>query len=243
MSQTTVATAMDQWQKGQVATSHYVRDISRKSADTDEIGYGELVVWGYDPETEIRQPRETAFSENTLSYAIVSGVVTVTSAGHGLEAGEKVVVTNDTYTPGAGAVLDGTYQIVSIPTVDTFTFATAEADRTGNTLDADVAAFVIKDVAGIVVYPVSGGRAKAFQGGDLTISLGDMVTILQAGDVAIELVATVSANADAFYDPSAKGFRGDSTGSSVQVPGKIMQAGVSGDIVLMRFNTDAILGS
>ena len=120
---------------------------------------------------------------------------------------------------------------------------TSEADRTGETLDADVAAFVINDVAGILYKPVSGGRAKPFAGGDVAITLNDTVTILQEGDVAVELVATVSANGKAYYDPSAKGFRGDTTGSSVLIPGKFLQAGVLGDIVLMRFNTDGILGS
>ena len=77
-----------------------------------------------------------------------------------------------------------------------------------------------------------------------------MVTVLQEGDIAVELGATVSANDDAFYVNTPGGasvqytWRNDvDTDKAVQVPGKFRQAGVSGDIVMMRFNTDAVLGS
>lgn len=242
MSQGTVNNAMDRWQKGQVATSHPVRDITRKYVDVDDGSFGELVVWGYDPEKEIRQPREAAYSEDTLSYAIVSGVVTVTDADHGLEAGETVVITTDNYTPGPGAVLDGTYKIASVPTTGTFTFATEEDDRTG-TLDADVAAFTIADVAGILSKSTSGGRARDFRTGTLTISTDDPVTVLQEGDIAVEYGNTVSAADDVYYDPSEKKYRNDATGSAVKIQAKFMQAGVLDDIGMIRFNTDATLGS
>jgi len=68
-------------------------------------------------------------------YAIVLNVCTITSVDHGFKAGQEVVIINDSYTPGVGAVLDGTYVITDAPSDDTFTFATAEADRSGETLD------------------------------------------------------------------------------------------------------------
>jgi hypothetical protein len=250
MSQQTVNAAQDQWQKGQVATSHYVRDKTYKSADVDDIDFGELVVYGPDPETEVRQPDEIVAAQTGKAYAIVSGVCTITAAAHGLEVGQKVTISADSYTPGAGAVLDGIYVVTGTPTTGTFTIATAEADRTSETLTYTVVTFVLKDIAGIVVKPVTGGRAKRFSDGYLKYSLGDVMTILKEGDVAVELGATVSAQDDAFYVNSPGGasaqytWRNDvDTDKAVQVPGRFLQAGVSGDIVMMRFNLDAVLGT
>ena len=250
MSQTTVDTAQTQWQKGQVATSHAVRDISRKSADVSDIAFGELVVWGPYPETEVRQPDPTAAAVTTKSYTIVSNVCTVTSAAHGLEVNQKITISADSYTPGAGAVLDGVHVVVTTPTAGTFTIATAEADRTGETISYAVIAFVQKDIAGIVVHPVTGGRAKTFSDGTLVYETGEMMTVLRQGDIAVELGGTVSAQADVYYVSGTGGtyaqytYVGDAdSGNAVKIPATFSQAGVIGDIVMIRFNTDAVLGS
>ena len=244
MSQTTVETAQDQWQKGQIATSHYVRDISRKSADVDDINFGELVVWGPDPESEVRQPDPTAAAVTGKAYAIVSNVCTVVSAAHGLEENHKILVAN----ASPSSDLNGAR---SINVIDdgSFSFNAIVGDNTG-TLDYSVPAFTQKDIAGIVYKPVTGGRAKNFYDGFLANRLGDMMTIVQEADIAIELGGTVSANDDAFYvntpgGASAVGtFRNDvDTDKAVQIPGRFQQHGVAGDIVMMRFNLDAVLGS
>ena len=244
MSQTTVNTAQDQWQKGQVATSHYVRDKTYKSADVDDIDFGELVVFGTDPEIEVRQPDPTAAAVTGKAYAIVSGVCTVTSPAHGLEDGQKILVAN----ASPSTDLNGEHFITVIDD-GSFSFVTAAGDNTG-TLDYSVPAFTQKDIAGIVVKPVTGGRAKRFSDGYLKYSLNDVMTILQEGDVAVELGGTVSAGDDAFYVNTPGGasqqytWRNDAdTDKAVQVPGRFMQAGVSGDIVMMRFNLDVVLGS
>ena len=67
------------------------------------------------------------------TYAIVAGVATVASVDHGLETGQQITVTDDSYVPGTGAVLDGVH-VITATGDDTFTFPTTEADRSGKTL-------------------------------------------------------------------------------------------------------------
>ena len=136
------------------------------------------------------------------------------------------------------------------PTAGTFTFTTIEADRTSETLSYAVAAFVQKNIAGIVIQPVTGVKAKRFTGGEPVYSFGDMMTVVEKADVAVELRGTVAAQDDAFYVNTPGGasavhtYRNDAdTDKAVQIPGKFLQDGVFGDIVKMRFNLDAVLGS
>jgi len=247
MSQISVGARQDQWQKGQVATSHTVRDITRRSSDVSEITFGELVVFGIDPEYEVRQPDATIPAVTGKSYAIETLVVTVTSAAHGLEVGQEVVISADS---NVSDKVDGTQVVTGVPTVDTFTFATTFADRSGETLTYAVPAFTQKDIAGIVVKPVSGGSAKRFSDGVITISLDDLVTVLQEGDIAVLLGDPVTAGDDAFYVNTPGGSSDQytwrnsvDTDKAVQTPGRFMQSGSAGDIVMLRFNTDAVLGS
>jgi len=118
MSQTTVNAAQDQWQKGQVATSHIVRDRSYKFIE-DIKKYVETHIDISDPEIEVRQPDPT----------IVSGVCTVTSAAHGLENGQKILVAN----ASPSTALNGEH-FITVLTSDTFSFPTAAGDNTGTLL-------------------------------------------------------------------------------------------------------------
>lgn len=77
----------------------------------------------------IQKPKGQFVEADGVSFAIVGGVVTITSASHGLETGQEVIITNSTV-----AGLDGTQTITETPTSGTFTFATGEGDDTG-TLD------------------------------------------------------------------------------------------------------------
>lgn len=244
MSQTIVNVAQDQLQKGQVATSHYVRDKTYKSADVDDIDFGELVVFGNDPEIEVRQPDPTAAAVTSKAYTIVSGVCTVINNGHGLEDGQKILVVN----AAPSSDLNGEH-FITIINENSFSFPTFAGDNTG-TLDYSVPAFTQKDIAGIVVKPVTGGRAKRFSDGYLKYSFGQTMTVIKEADIALELGGTVSAQSDLYYVNTPGGsypihtFVGDDdSGNAVKIPARNYQAGVVGDIVLCRFNLDAVLGS
>lgn len=243
MSQTIVNKYQDQWQKGQVATSHYVRDATVISNDVDEIEFGELLVRGGDEDTA-RQPDEILAPVTGKAYEIVSNVATVTSVGHGLEDNQKILVAN----ASPSTDLNGE-QFINVVNDGTFIFFDLAGDNTG-TLDYSVPSFTQKDIAGIVVKPVSGGIAKRFSDGVINFELGDSITVLEEGDIAIELGSDVKAGDDAFYVHTPGGasnlhtYRNDAdTDKAVQIPGSFRQDGVEGDIIKMRFNTDAVLGS
>lgn len=170
MSQTVVNEFIDQWQRGQIATSHPVRDVAGVSEDASPIVPGQLLLRG--------------------SSDVELGVVKPT------------------------------------------------------------AAFTQKQIKGIILKPVSGGKAKVFSTGVLEFNLGDLMSIAQEADIAIELGGTVTAGDDAFFNHSGGGSRAqytwgndDDTANASQVPGQFLQSGVIGDIVLLRFNIDAVLGS
>lgn len=254
MSQTIVNKYQDQWQKGQVATSHYVRDTTVISNDVDEIEFGELLVIGGDEGTA-RQPDEILAAVTGKAYEIVSNLVKVSSAGHGLENNQKIIVEN----ASPSTDLNGEHFLTIVdpeadPEIaeadpDNFWFLDIAGDNTG-TLDYSVEPFTQKDIAGIVVNPVSGGIAKRFADGVINYKFGAEITVLEEGDIAIELGSDVKENNDAFYVHTPGGasplhtYRNDAdTDKAVQIPGRFRQDGVKGDIVKMRFNTDAVLGS
>jgi len=244
MSQTTVSKYQDQWQKGQVATSHYVRDVTAISEDVTNIEFGELLVRGADKDDGARQPDSILSAVTGKVYDITDNVAEVTSAAHGLEDGQKILVATATPT----TALNGERHITIID-AGSFSFPTSEGDASG-TLDYSVVAFVQKDIKGLVVKPVSGGKAKRFSDGVINFSLGDAITLLEEGDIAIELGSTVEAGDDAYYVHTAGGastqytYRNDAdTDKATKIPGSFQQGGVEGDIVMMRFNIDAVLGS
>lgn len=244
MAQTIVKKYQAQWQKGQVATSHYVRDTTAISEDVNDIEFGELLIAGADKEDGARQPSPILPAVITKAYEIASGVVIITSAAHGLENGQGLVVANANNDP----LLDGPHNI-TVLTDGTFSFLKAIGDSTG-TLDYSVGAFTQKDIKGIVVKPVSGGQAKRFSDGVINYKLGDAMTLVEKADIVVELGANVEAQDDAYYVHTPGGaseqytYRNDAdTDKASQIPGKFLQGGSLGDFVRMRFNIDATLGS
>lgn len=243
MSQTIVKEFQDLWQKGQVATSHYVRDTTVISEDVDEIEFGELLVRG-ENEDGARQPDDILAAVTGKAYEIISNVATITSIGHGLEDNQKILVAN----ASPSTALNGE-QFITVIDDDSFSFFDLAGDNTG-TLDYSVPTFTQKEIAGIVVKPVSGGKAKRFSDGVINYKTGDSITLLEEGDIAIELGSDVKAGEDAYYVHTAGGastqytYRNDAdTDKATKIPGQFRQDGVEGDIVKMRFNTDAVLGS
>lgn len=76
--------------------------------------------------------RIATWSETAVDVTVAdrtSGVVTLTAAGHGLEAGDVVVVAD---VDGATTSFDGTYEVLSVDTND-FTYSQNEDDDTGAT--------------------------------------------------------------------------------------------------------------
>lgn len=243
MSQTIVNKYQDPLQKGQVATSHYVRDTTAISEDVNEIEFGELLVRG-ENEDGARQPDEILAAVTGKAYEIISNIATVISTSHGLENNQKILVAN----ASPSTDLNGE-RFIAVVDDDTFNFFTLAGDNSG-TLDYSVVAFIQKDIKGIVVKPVSGGQAKRFSDGVINYKLGDSITLLEEGDIAIELGSDVKDGDDAFYVHTPGGasnqytYRNDAdTDKAAQIPGQFRQDGVKGDIVKMRFNTDAVLGS
>lgn len=244
MSQTIVNKYQDPWQKGQVATSHYVRDTTAISEDVNDIEFGELLIAGADKEDGARQPSPILAAATAKAYEIVDNVATVASAAHGLENGQSILVAN----ASPSSDLNGE-QFITVIDAGSFSFPTAAGDNSG-TLDYSVGAFTQKDIKGIVAKPVSGGQAKRFSDGVINYKLGDSMTLVEEADIAIELGADVEAQDDAFYVHTPGGasdqytYRNDAdTDKATQIPGKFLQGGTSGEIVKMRFNLDAVLGS
>lgn len=244
MSQTIVREFQDQWQKGQVATSHYVRDTTAISNDVDDIEFGELLVRG-ENEGTARQPEEVQAAVTGKAYEIVDEVATVTSASHGLENNQKILVAN----AAPSTILNGE-RFITVINDDEFSFFVPLAGDNTGTLDYSVPSFDQKDIVGIVVKPVSGGQAKRFSDGVINYKLGDSMTLLEEGDIAIELGSDVKEKDDVFYVHTPGGasplhtYRNDAdTDKATQIPGQFRQDGVEGDIIKIRFNTDAVLGS
>ena len=112
------------------------------------------------------------------------------------------------------------------------------------------AAFAQNRIKGIVMAPVSGGVQKRYSDGAIFFEQGDSMTLVQEGDIAVLLDDNVSAFDNVFYVHTAGGasaqytYRNDlDTDKASQIPAQFLEAGSPGDIVLIRFNTDAFLGS
>lgn len=98
------------------------------------VGY--RVVFGYTDANDnliLGAPSEITTISNTAvtekAWTRTSNVVTVTSTAHGLSVGDYVYVYDS--ASGAPNIADGTYQITTTPTADTFTFADTAADDAG----------------------------------------------------------------------------------------------------------------
>jgi hypothetical protein len=86
--------------------------------------YGDSTQWTF-------RNSDDLLSGNDVSFVVSSGVCTVTDTAHGLTVGQTVVISDSADLPG----LNGPQVVASVPTANTFTFATTEADDTGHTLD------------------------------------------------------------------------------------------------------------
>lgn len=66
---------------------------------------------------------QSGVDETAASITVASLVATVTVVGHGLRVNDPITVSG-----AAGADLNGNFTVVSVPTADTFTYATTESD-------------------------------------------------------------------------------------------------------------------
>jgi hypothetical protein len=86
-----------------------------------------------------------AIAGSSASTVIAATVATTTKASHGLRVGDKVTFTSNTdkATLGAGAATGDTVTVLSVPTVDTFTWTS-----TVTTLTATTAAYTVATYTG-----------------------------------------------------------------------------------------------
>ena len=110
-----------------------------------------------------------------------------------------------------------------------------------------VAAFTFADFRGLVAWSGQ-AKEKALYTGDNSYSDDDPLTLLKRGFMAVKLGGTVAKGDTAFFVHTSGGvsaqwtYRNDlDTDKASEIPAVFEDAGVSGDIVLLRVSIDAAI--
>lgn len=110
-----------------------------------------------------------------------------------------------------------------------------------------VAAFTFDEIRGIVIWSGQ-DKEKALYTGINAYEDDDPLSLLQRGFIAVTLGGTVAKGDTAFFVHTTGGaspqwtYRNDlDTDKASEIPAVFQKAGVSGDIVLVRFSIDAAI--
>lgn len=134
-----------------------------------EVSLSQLATLTYDVEYTVDQNSKERW--NNVSITRAAGVATVTLADHGLKVGDNVQLFDSNYTNHSpNTNFEGSFDVASVPTDDTFTIAVAASgDTTGI---ARAITFSVVD------HPTVNGETTAQQGSFNPAASDDMPAVI-----------------------------------------------------------------
>lgn len=159
----------------------------------------------------------TTLGTDPISVTNTTSTVTVTSTAHNLTVGETVILDNITATGGiAAADLNGTWEVASVPTSDTYTFTST----------------------GTATSTATGGGSTVLEIKPTTTALGDTPLANDYTTLGIDPLTTVSGTAEITVNHTSHNLI---EGDNISISGSTATNGIpAGDINTTHYITEVV---